>query len=152
MRAVYTYGARGEMPPVTLTWYQGAEKPTLWTEKKIPQWSDGVLFVGDKGMLLVDYGKQVLLPEKEFAAFKYPDPTIPRVASHYAEWIDACKSGKPTLANFEYSGWLTEANHLGNVAYRVGKKMEWDPVALRAPNAPEADKFIHREYRPGWNL
>ena len=38
----------------------------------------------------------------------------------------ACKSGKPTLRNFEYSGWLTEANHLGNVAYRVGKKLEWD--------------------------
>jgi predicted dehydrogenase len=152
MRAVYTYGARGEMPPVTLTWYQGTEKPALWLEKKIPQWGDGVLFVGDKGMLMVDYGKQALLPEKDFASFKYPDPTIPRTASHYAEWIDACKSGQPTLANFEYSGWLTEANHLGNVAYRVGKKLEWDPAALRATNAPEADKFIHREYRPGWSL
>lgn len=150
MRAVYQYRARGEMPPVTLTWYQGDEKPTLWKEKKIPQQGDGVLFVGDKGMLLADYNKLVLLPEKDFAGVKLPEPTIPRVSSHYAEWIDACKTGKPALANFEYAGWLTEANHLGNVAYRVGKKLEWDPVAMRATNAPEADKFIHREYRAGW--
>ena len=55
MRARYEYGARGDQPAVTLTWYQGADKPELWTSKTIPQWASGVLFVGDKGMLLSDY-------------------------------------------------------------------------------------------------
>ena len=68
------------------------------------------------------------------------------------QWAEACKGGKPTLADFEYSGWLTEANHLGNVAYRAGKKIEWDADKLVARNAPSADKFIRREYRKGWEL
>ena len=63
----------------------------------------------------------------------------------------ACKGGKPTLANFDYAGWTTEANHLGNVAYRVGKKLQWDAAAMKATNAPEADRFIRREYRKGWD-
>ena len=73
-------------------------------------------------------------------------------ANSAAAQDDACKTGEPTTCNFEYSGWLTEANHLGNVAYRVGKKIEWNPTLLKCPNAPEADKFIKREYRKGWNL
>ena len=60
--------------------------------------------------------------------------------------------GEPTTCNFEYAGWLTEANQLGNVAYRTGKKLEWDPVKLEATNAPEAEPLIKREYRSGWNL
>ncbi len=103
-------------------------------------------------MLLADYGKHVLLPEADFKDFKAPEPFIPNSIGHHKEWIRACKTGEPTTCNFEYSGWLTESNHLGNVAYRVGKKLEWDPVALRCPNAPEADKFIRRKYRSGWNL
>ncbi|MEI6236078.1 MAG: Gfo/Idh/MocA family oxidoreductase [Planctomycetota bacterium] len=152
MRAVYDYGPRGDMPAVKLTWYQGDEKPELYKSGAIPKWGDGVLFVGDKGMLLADYGKHVLLPEKQFADFKQPEKTLPRVTSHHAEWMDACKAGKQSSANFEYAGWLTEANHLGNVAYRVGKKLMWDPVTMRATNAPEADKFIQREYRKGWEF
>lgn len=152
MRVVYEYGPRGDLPAVKLTWYQGDEKPDIYKSGGIPKWGDGILFIGDKGMLLADYGKYVLLPENQFVDFKKPDPTIPHVTSHYAEWIDGCKSGKQSLADFQYSGWLTEANHLGNVAYRVGKKLEWDADAMRAANAPEADKFIHREYRKGWEF
>jgi hypothetical protein len=47
---------------------------------------------------------------------------------------------------------LTEANHLGNVAYRVGRKLEWDAENMKATNAPEADQFIKRQYRKGWEL
>lgn len=152
MQAAYEYPARDDMPPVKLTWYQGELKPQLWTDKAIPQWANGVLFVGDKGMLLSDYGKHVLLPESEFADFKRPEPFIPPSRGHHAEWLHACKTGEPTTCNFEYSGWLTEANHLGNVAYRVGRKLEWDAANLRATNCPAADPLIHREYRPGWSL
>lgn len=152
MKAVYEYDARGEMPPVRLTWYQGDEKPEPWRAGTIPKWGNGVLFVGDKGMLLADYGKYVLLPEEQFKDTPAPPQTIPASIGHYAEWIHACKSGTPTTCHFDYAGWLTEANHLGNVAYRVGKKLEWDAAGLRARNAPEAEPFLRREYRKGWTL
>jgi predicted dehydrogenase len=152
MRCVYEYGPRGDMPAVTMTWYQGKDKPPAYTEKRIPQWPNGMLFVGDKGMLLADYTKFVLLPEKQYEGFQRPEPFLPNSPGHYAEWILACKTGSPTGSNFEYAGWLTEANHLGNVAYRVGKKLEWDAEAMKATNCPQADEFIHREYRKGWSL
>ena len=152
MQAAYEYGPRGDLPPVRVTWYQGEEKPEIWQQGGIPQWGDGHLFIGDKGMLLTDYGKYLLLPEKDFAGFQPPEPFLPRVSSHHTDWLEACKNGTKASADFDYSGWLTEANHMGNVAYRVGKKLEWDPVKLCATNAPEADPYLRCEYRQGWEL
>ena len=152
MSAVYEYGPRGDMPPVRVSWHQGTSKPKIWKEQGIPQWGNGVLFIGEKGMLLADYNKHTLLPEEAFAGFERPEPFIPPSLGHHAEWIHACKTGAPTTCNFEYAGWLTEANHLGNVAYRTGKKLEWDAENLQATNAPEAEPFIRREYRQGWKL
>ncbi len=152
MLARYEYKASGDQPALALTWYQGTMKPPVWTRGEIPQWPSGVLFVGDKGMLLTDYGKHVLLPEEKYKDFTRPAPSIPPSIGHYAEWIQACKTGGPTTCNFNYSGWLTEANHLGNVAYRVGKKLEWDAEKMRATNAPEAEPFLTRSFRPGWKL
>jgi hypothetical protein len=152
MSAKYEYGPRGDLPALTLTWYQGELKPPQWTANTIPRWDSGVLFVGDKGLLLSDYGKHVLLPEAQFKDFKAPAPTIPDSIGHHREWLRACRTGEPTTCHFEYSGGLTEANHLGNVAYRVGRKIEWDPVKLEVTGAPEATRLIHREYRAGWEL
>jgi hypothetical protein len=92
------------------------------------------------------------LPEAEFKDFKRPPPSIPSSPGHHAEWLEACKTGKPTGSSFDYAGALTEANHLGNVAYRLGKKIEWDPVLLQAKSCPEADRYLRRPYRPGWKL
>lgn len=152
MSATYEYGPRGSLPAARLTWHQGSSKPGIWQSGGIPRWNDGCLFIGSKGMLLADYGKHVLLPENDFAGFQRPVPSITRSPGHHAEWLQACKTGQPTSADFEYSGWLTEANHLGNVAYRTGKKITWDAEALKARDAPEADKFIRRTYRSGWSL
>lgn len=152
MSARYNYGARGEMPAVTVIWYQGKEKPELWHSGLIPKWDSGCLFVGRKGMLLADYGKHVLLPEDRFKDFQRPNPFIAESIGHHKEWIHACKTGDLTTCSFDYSGPLTEANHLGNVAYRVGRKIQWDPVRMKATNAPEADEYIHRTYRKGWKL
>jgi hypothetical protein len=152
MKVTYQYGQRGALPPVKLTWYQGTYKPQIWKDAGIPQWNSGVLFIGDKGMLLADYGKHSLLPETRFAEFKRPDPFIPKSLGHHAEWIHACKTGAPTTCDFEYAGWLTEANHLGNVAFRAGKKLVWDARKLRASNAPEIERLIRRQYRKGWKL
>jgi len=152
MQATYEYGARGELPPVTLSWYQGLEKPQIWKDKGIPQWAYGHLFVGEKGMLLSDYKKHVLLPEETFADFKGPDRFIPRSSGHHLDWVAACKGGPATLSNFEYAGLLTEANHLGNVAFRSGKKIQWDTEEMRATNVPDAEQYIRRDYRKGWKL
>ena len=152
MSATYTYGKRGKMAPVKLTWHQGDSKPEIWKEKGIPQWGNGVLFIGDKGMLLSDYGKHVLLPEKDFKDFERPEPWIPDSIGHHAEWLHACKTGAPTTCHFGYSGPLTEANHLGNVAYRAQAKLKWDAKNMKIPNAPLAEQFLKRDYRPGWKL
>ena len=67
-----------------------------------------------------------LLPEREFAGYVEPKPTLPRSPGHHAEWIEACKTGKPTGTNFDYSAQLTELVLLGNVALRAGRRIEWD--------------------------
>ena len=93
-----------------------------------------------------------LLPEGKFKDYPTPPETLPRSPGHHVEWIRACKGEGPAPgSNFLYSGWVTESNHLGNVAYRTGKKLEWDHASLRARNAPEADQFIRRPYRKGWD-
>ena len=153
MSARYTYDADGEQPALTLTWHQGESKPDIWKAGGIPQWSDGVLFIGDKGMILANYQKFTVLPEEKFAGYTPPPQTIPASIGHHAEWIHACKTGAPTTCNFGYAGLLTEANHLGNVAYRAGKRIEWDHAGMRLKNAPEAERFIKRpRYRDGWRL
>lgn len=152
MSATFEFPARGSRKPLVMTWHQGADKPPEWTEKKIPQWGSGVLFVGSKGMLLSDYGKYLLLPEADFADYKRPEKSIPESPGHQKEWLVACKTGSATTCPFSYSGLLTESNHLGNVAYRLGKRIEWDSKNLKCPNAPEADPLIRRNYRDGWSL
>ncbi|HXP59842.1 MAG TPA: Gfo/Idh/MocA family oxidoreductase, partial [Dongiaceae bacterium] len=120
MHAIYTYGARANLPPVTLHWHQGTMKPKPFAEGAIPKWGDGVLFMGERGMLLSDYGKHLLLPEEKFKDFKAPEPFIAKSRGHHEEWLHACKTGEPTTCNFLYAGPLTIANHLGNVAFRAG--------------------------------
>ena len=117
----------------------------------MPEWGGrSQLFIGEKGMLL---GNGKLLPEEKFKDFQKPPETLPRSPGHWVEWVNYAKGNGPVPgSNFQYSGWTTEANHLGNVAYRTGKKLEWDYKNLRAKNAPEAAPFIKRpEYRKGWH-
>ncbi|MBX6315850.1 MAG: Gfo/Idh/MocA family oxidoreductase [Isosphaeraceae bacterium] len=148
----YEFPARGEQPPLKLTWYDGDKRPSLLAEKDLPRWNSAVLFVGDKGMLLADYTRHQLYPESEYRDFSPPPATIPPSIGHHAEWIAACKTGGPTTCHFGYSGPLTEAVLLGNVAYRVGQKLHWDAESLKATNCPEAERYIRREYRRGWTL
>lgn len=114
--------------------------------------TSGILFVGSEGQMFADYGSYRLYPQEKFKDFKPPAPTIPNSIGHYQEWIKACKEGTPTTCNFDYSGALSEAVLLGNVAYRTNKKLDWNGEQLKAPNVPEADQYIRREYRKGWTL
>jgi Oxidoreductase family, C-terminal alpha/beta domain len=164
---VYEFPAREGMPPVKFVWHEGQEngKKKLPPEKlfhgeKIV--NSGSLLIGEKGILYSpnDYGAAyVLLPKKEFVDYKGPEPTLPRRDGNYntdewmkLEWLNAAKGGPKPMSNFDFAAALTESILLGNVAMRVGKKLEWDAANLKCKNCPEADQYIRTEYRAGWSL
>ena len=146
----YEFPARGDRPPVTLRWQDGPQPPQTVRGHPVP--AAGVLFVGGEGMLLADYKTHRLLPEEKFAGHVPPARSIPASIGHYAEWIHACRTGGTTTCGFDTAGPLAETVLLGTVAYRVGKRLEWDAAALRATNAPEADRLIRKAYEPGWDV
>ena len=161
--ALYTYrfGPRGDMPPVTLQWYDAGLRPPTPPgidptnpRQRLGEGGNGILFIGDKGMITCGgwAGMPRLMPEERRKEYKAPEKWLPRVKGHHADWLQACKGGKPASANFEYSAKLIEIILLGNVALRSKKLIEWDGPNMKARNAPEAEKFIKGEYRKGWEL
>ena len=153
----YEHPQRGELPPVALTWYDGGRKPELLKTLKDKNgkplnWGSGQLFVGEKGMIISDYSKHALLPVEKFVNFKRPEQFVPKSIGHHREWIHAIKNNGTTTCNFDYSGALAEAVLLGHVSYRSGKAIEWDAANLKVTNAPDAQHFVHKEYRRGWTL
>lgn len=153
MRATWTYGQRGDLAPVTHHWYQGTEKPKIWTDAKIPQtpWKDGTVFIGEHGMLVANYGGHLLMLDDKVEEFKRPPHSIPDSPGHQREFLEAARAGKKASCDFSYSGLLTIANHLGGVAYRTGKKIKWDHVTGKTDD-DHANSLIAREYREGWKL
>ncbi len=122
----------------------------------------GYMFVGSKGKL-VSTGRQSylesdhgwLLPRSRMKDFQPPPQTLPRVKNqeHLNEWLGAIRGGPPASCAFDtYSRRIFEIGLLGNVAVRTGKPIEWDAKNMRAKGVPEADRFIHAEYRKGWEL
>ncbi|MEM9658615.1 MAG: Gfo/Idh/MocA family oxidoreductase, partial [Planctomycetota bacterium] len=153
----YEYPARGELPPVSLTWYDGGKRPPKLQEYRDESgnrfdWKSGQLFIGERGAILSDYGRRRLLPVANAADFDIPEPSIPDSIGHHREWIEAIKSGSATTCNFGYSGALTEAVLLGVVSYRSGEELKWDAANLKVTNSPKAQQLIHKEYRDGWSL
>ncbi len=154
-KVTYEFGARGNLPPCRVYWYEVRQPPAELLQGEKPR-SSGSLFIGSKGTLYSpsDNGASyTLLPRAAYESYKPPQPTIPRSPGHHAEWIRACKGGPPAKSNFvDHAGPLTEFVLLGNVAMRVGKRIVWDAARLRCPDCPAADQFIRREYRKGWTL
>lgn len=146
----YAYPEREGLAPLKLTWYDGNLIPKEVAGERVP--GSGVMFVGSEGKMFADYTKYRLYPTDKYASFQPPAQTIPPSIGHHAEWLKACKDGSPTTCNFDYSGALTEAVLLGTVAYRTGKKLDWDAATLKATNCPEADKLINKVYRAGWEV
>jgi predicted dehydrogenase len=144
-----------DMPPVKLFWYDGGLLPAEPEElqgQKIP--NEGLLFVGDNGKILSGFAGENprLIPDSKMQAYKQPPGTIPRSIGHHEEWLSACKGGQPAGANFEFSGMVTRTLLLGNVAIRVRKKLYWDGPNMKITNISEANDFLHRQYRQGWQL
>jgi predicted dehydrogenase len=151
MQVDYQFPAVAERPAVHLTWYHGVNGPSLDGKTTYPGFGSGVLFVGAKGQLLADYGRLKLLPDAFARDFTFPTKTIPSSIGHHKEWTEAIKIGSRTTCNFAYSGLLAEAVLLGNVSYRCGKEIAWDAVK-GTTNVPEAEQYVGRDYRKGWEL
>lgn len=155
----YKFAARGQMPAVTMTWYDGGLKPPRPEElepgRRMGTEDGGVLFVGEKGTLVAGTtgGSPRLIPETKMQAYERPAKTIPRIeGTHEQNWIDACKGGPAACSNFDYAGPMTEMVLLGCVAIRAGEKLYWDAENMKVTNVPDANEFVHRVYRSGWTL
>jgi predicted dehydrogenase len=161
----YHFPARGEMPPMKLVWYDGGLRPPRppELEPRKEMGAGGHLFIGDKGKILTQRGERrrsyTLIPESRAKEYGRPPKKIERSIGHYAEWVAACKGGKPAGSNFDWAGPLTEVVLLGNVALRpelreelTFKKLSWDGDAMRFTNSEAANKHLRTEYREGWTL
>ncbi len=146
LRVDYHYPARGEQPPVHLTWYHGQ-----WMTQ-VHGLKSGVLFEGTGGLLVADYNSHQVFVSQGGASIERVEPWIPSSIGHHREWLEAVKTRGPTTCNFDYSGALAEAALLGNVAYRANEKLEWDAANAQVVGTRAADKFVEREYRRGWVL
>ena len=157
----YEFPARGNMPPARMIWYDGGLMPprpaVLEDGRMMGDDGGGCLFVGAKGMIMCStYGENPrILPEQLMRDYKRPEKTIPRSPGIMEEWIAAIKAGKKSTTDFDYSGPLTETMLLGNVALRMKEAkvvLQWDAVNMQVTNLPEANQYIHKEYRAGWSL
>ncbi|MFO0909683.1 MAG: Gfo/Idh/MocA family oxidoreductase [Isosphaeraceae bacterium] len=151
----YRFPARGEQPPLALTWYDGGLRPALPDALPfgltLP--GRGALFVGEKGVLLSQTGATPrIFPAERASGFTPPAPSLPRSKGHHREWLDAIKGGPPAASNFAYGARLSEIALLGVLALRTGRTIDWDHVNLKARGFPDADAAIHETYRSGWEL
>ena len=159
----YNFAARGDMPAVKFTWYDGGLKPPRPEELEENRpfhvegedGDEGLLFVGDRGKILCGFNgmRPRLIPEAKMNAFQQPAKTLPRSPGNEREWLDACKGSKVKPGgNFEFSGMVTETLLLGNLATRSAQKLNWDRASLKVANADALQKYIRPERRSGWEL
>lgn len=138
---------------VNVTWYDGDQRPPAIIVDaaggKIPD--QGSVFLGTQGVMVLPHiARPKLLPTADFADFKMPDV---KGANHWHQFVDAILGKDKTQANFDYAGPLTEAVLLGSVASRFPKTtLEWNAKKLKFTNVKEANQFVRREYRKGWEV
>lgn len=152
----FRFPAQKTMKPFDLFWYDGGMKPFTPDEfiaegKELPR--EGMMFTGDKGKILAGFRGEtpVIIPGKLMAGQKPESEQESRVDSNNI-WIEAFKNKTQSPGSFIYAGPVTETILLGGVALRARKKVEYDSSAMKITNIPEANKFLIREYRKGWEL
>ncbi|MGI9241609.1 MAG: Gfo/Idh/MocA family protein [Verrucomicrobiales bacterium] len=155
----YTFPEGEYSRKMPFVWYDGGAMPdqsvfegTVVDAKSAKKFD--LIVIGEKGKFLFNRSstKWMTSPgelEKQIDAAQ----SIPRVKNEDQEWIDAIRGeGGAPLSGFDRSGPFTETVLLGNLAIRLGKKLDWDGGKLKATNAPEADAIIRRKYREGWEI
>ena len=156
MTATFEHPANDWRGPIKVTWYQGAHGAARREMDPFKN-GHGALFVGDKAMLAAGFTNHKLLPLKEGGSLDHYTPRpeseqIPPMGGFQEQWVNACKGDLKCACDFKYSGDVIEMQLLGLVAYRVGKKLEYDHKAGRVTNCDEANELLSRKYRDGWVL
>jgi hypothetical protein len=151
----YEFPARGDKPPVKLTWYDGGFLPPKPPEMGDEEFNKGggALLVGSKGKLLHDtYGeKPRLLPKSLHESVGKPPEKLPRIPNqgHEMNWVEAAKGKTQASSPFEYAAKLTEVMLLGVVSLRAGRKLEYDGANMRVTNDDNANQYLQRLPRTG---
>ncbi len=152
----YEFPARGAMPPVKLTWFDGGlmpPKPVEIGDEELKK-EGGAILIGSKGKLIHDtYGANPrLLPKSLQDSTGKPSQKLPRIPNenHEMNWANAAKGKTQTSCPFEYAAVMTEVMLLGVVALRAGKKIMYDGANMKITNIPEANQYLTRQYRTGW--
>jgi predicted dehydrogenase len=156
----YQFPARGAQPPVKLNWYDGGlypPRPDVLPDTEVLKSDGGVIFIGDKGVLLNDtYGENPrLFPSSLMERAAKVPKKYPRIEwGHEMNWAKACKGQATASSPIEYAAQLTETMLLGVVALRTGqgKKIHYDGATMQVTNVPEANQYLTREYRKGWEV
>ncbi|HVO09283.1 MAG TPA: Gfo/Idh/MocA family oxidoreductase [Vicinamibacteria bacterium] len=160
--ATWHFPARGRFGPLVAYWYDGGLQPPTPAgldpddpKQRLGEEGNGILFIGEKGMITCAgwSGMPRLLPLALHRSYRRPPKTLPRVeGGHHADWLRACRGGKPACSNFDYASRLTELVLLGDVALRARKQIKWDRTGMRVTNSPQANQFLREPYRAGWEL
>lgn len=154
----YQFAAKGERGPVTLHWYDGSLAPPELDDydwSKFPNNTCGLVLGTEGAIRYSSHGASGvrIMPEEKMREYQRPEPTIPRVAGHHQDWVEAVKTGRPAGSNFDYGGPLTELALLGVIATRLsGEELSWDGVTGRFTNSDEANKLTEFHPRKGWEL
>lgn len=153
----YEFPARGDMPPVTMTWVDGGLRPARPAALEAGHPVEDATYLGEKGVIMHrSHGAEPhLIPEKAMDTFEPPEPWIPRTGDIYEDFIDAIKNGRKSSNDFTVSAHLTEIMLLGNVAVRMAGEnttLEYDGAKGEFTNLPEANDLLHYDYRSGWTL
>jgi hypothetical protein len=152
----FKFPAQSEIGPFDLFWYDGGMKPMNPDELSAEGKSlapEGMMFVGDKGRIIGDFRgeKPVLYSENKMILPEETGPESER-EDRNDSWINSFKNNTQSPGSFIYAGPVTETILLGAVALRAGMKVDYDSTAMKITNIPEADKYLVREYRKGWEL
>jgi predicted dehydrogenase len=154
----YEFAARGRDPAVRLFWFDGGlypPRPDVLPDTEVLKGEGGVVFYGEKGILMNDtYGAnpRCYPAAVQDAANRVPK-TMPRIEwSHELNWAKAIRGEAQASSPIEYAAQLTETMLLGVAALRAGqgRKVYYDGAKGEFTNAPEANQYLTREYRPGW--
>jgi hypothetical protein len=152
----FQFPATKEFGPFDLNWYDGGIKPLTPDEliadgKSLTR--EGMMFVGDKGKIVADFRGENprLIPESRMAGISTEQPKESGLSGNDV-WINAFRNKTQSPGSFLYAGPVTETILLGAVSLRARKRVEYDLVNMKITNDPEANKFLTREYRQGWEL
>lgn len=166
MHTRFAFGQRGQLPPVDVHWYEGETVPKGSIAQDLPM--NGSLFIGDQGKIAIAHdGMPKLIPNENAGPIKTPEPYLKASPGHHRQWIDAAKGNGKASSSFDYAGAFTEVVLLGNVAYRTGLEITYDPAVGRVTKAQTtqatpatianrgldaANELLSKPYRKGWEV